>query len=79
MRAPWLPWKPCLRSVANCTGRSAQSGRRQYSESALSTVTTRVDGYIERLLIDYTGVEVKKGDHLVETTVRPGHRAGGTC
>jgi hypothetical protein len=25
-----------------------------------------VDGYIERLFIDYTGVEVKAGDHLVE-------------
>jgi Cu(I)/Ag(I) efflux system membrane fusion protein len=41
-------------------------GKVQYNESALSTVTTRVDGYIERLFIDYTGVEVKKGDHLVE-------------
>ncbi|MGV3532621.1 MAG: efflux RND transporter periplasmic adaptor subunit [Chthoniobacteraceae bacterium] len=41
-------------------------GKVQYNESALSTVTSRVDGYIERLFIDYTGVEVKKGDHLVE-------------
>ncbi len=41
-------------------------GKVQYNESALSTITARVDGYIERLFIDYTGVEVKAGDHLVE-------------
>jgi Cu(I)/Ag(I) efflux system membrane fusion protein len=41
-------------------------GKVQYNESALSTITARVDGYIERLFIDYTGVEVKVGDHLVE-------------
>ncbi len=41
-------------------------GKVQYNEAALSTITTRVDGYIERLFIDYTGVEVKAGDHLVE-------------
>jgi Cu(I)/Ag(I) efflux system membrane fusion protein len=41
-------------------------GKVQYNESALSTITARVDGYIEKLFIDYTGVEVKAGDHLVE-------------
>lgn len=41
-------------------------GKIQYNESALSMITARVDGYIERLFIDYTGVEVKAGDHLVE-------------
>ena len=41
-------------------------GKVQYNESALSTITARVDGYIERLFIDFTGVEVKAGDHLVE-------------
>ena len=41
-------------------------GKVQYNESALSTITTRVDGYIEKLFVDYTGVEVKAGDHLVE-------------
>ena len=41
-------------------------GKVQYNESALSTIAARVDGYIERLFIDYTGVEVKAGDHLVE-------------
>jgi Cu(I)/Ag(I) efflux system membrane fusion protein len=41
-------------------------GKVQYNESALSTISARVDGYIEKLFIDYTGVEVKAGDHLVE-------------
>jgi membrane fusion protein, copper/silver efflux system len=41
-------------------------GKVQYNESALATITARVDGYVERLFIDYTGVEVKAGDHLVE-------------
>jgi Cu(I)/Ag(I) efflux system membrane fusion protein len=41
-------------------------GKVQYNETALSTVTSRVDGYIERLFVDYAGIEVQKGDHLVE-------------
>lgn len=41
-------------------------GRVQYNERALATITSRVDGYIERLFIDFTGVDVKAGDHLVE-------------
>jgi Cu(I)/Ag(I) efflux system membrane fusion protein len=41
-------------------------GKVQYNESALSTITARVDGYIEKLFVDYTGVEVKAGEHLVE-------------
>jgi len=41
-------------------------GKVQYNETALANITTRVEGYIERLFVDYTGVEVKAGDHLVE-------------
>lgn len=41
-------------------------GKVQYNETALANVTTRVEGYVERLFVDYTGVEVKLGDHLVE-------------
>ena len=41
-------------------------GKVQYNETALAIITTRVEGYVERLFVDYTGVEVKKGDHLVE-------------
>jgi Cu(I)/Ag(I) efflux system membrane fusion protein len=38
----------------------------EYNETALANIVTRVDGYVERLFVDYTGVEVNLGDHLVE-------------
>jgi Cu(I)/Ag(I) efflux system membrane fusion protein len=41
-------------------------GKVQYNETALATITARVEGYVERLFVDYTGVAVKPGDHLVE-------------
>jgi Cu(I)/Ag(I) efflux system membrane fusion protein len=41
-------------------------GKVQYNESALATVTARVDGYAERLFVNFTGVEIKSGDHLAE-------------
>ena len=41
-------------------------GKVQYNETGLANITTRVEGYVERLFVDYTGVEVKAGDHLVE-------------
>lgn len=41
-------------------------GKVQYNETGLASITTRVDGYVERLFVDYTGVEVKLGTHLVE-------------
>ena len=41
-------------------------GKVQYNETALASITTRVEGYVERLFVDYTGIEVKTGDHLVE-------------
>jgi Cu(I)/Ag(I) efflux system membrane fusion protein len=41
-------------------------GKVQYNESALAVITSRVEGYIEKLFVDFTGVQVKKGDHLVE-------------
>lgn len=42
------------------------SGKIQYSESSLATITARIDGYAERLFVDFTGVEIKAGDHLAE-------------
>ncbi len=42
------------------------SGKIQYSEASVATITARVDGYAERLFVDFTGVEIKAGDHLVE-------------
>ena len=41
-------------------------GRVQYNESTLATITSRVDGYVEKLHVDFTGVAVNPGDHLVE-------------
>ncbi len=41
-------------------------GKIEVNETALASIVTRVDGYIERLFVEYTGVEVKPGDHLVE-------------
>ncbi|MGE3537863.1 MAG: efflux RND transporter periplasmic adaptor subunit [Candidatus Tectimicrobiota bacterium] len=41
-------------------------GKVQYNETGLATVVTRVDGFIEKLFVDSTGVRVHKGDHLVE-------------
>jgi len=41
-------------------------GRIDYSEPNLARLSARVAGRIERLYADYTGVEVKRGDHLVD-------------
>lgn len=41
-------------------------GKVAYNETALSTITTRVDGYAERLYVNFTGIDVNKGDHLAE-------------
>ncbi len=39
-------------------------GRLDYDEGALKTISAYVDGRIEKLYADYTGVVVKKDDHL---------------
>lgn len=41
-------------------------GKIQYNESSLATITARVDGYAERLFVNFTGVDIKAGDHLAE-------------
>ncbi len=41
-------------------------GKVQYNETTLALITSRVEGYVERLFVDYTGIEVNSGDHLVE-------------
>jgi Cu(I)/Ag(I) efflux system membrane fusion protein len=41
-------------------------GKALYNETALATITARVQGYAERLYVNFTGVEVSKGDHLVD-------------
>lgn len=37
-----------------------------YDETALATVTTKVDGWVEKLHVDQTGVQVHRGDPLFE-------------
>jgi membrane fusion protein, copper/silver efflux system len=41
-------------------------GKIQYNESSLATITARVDGYAERLFVNFTGIDIKAGDHLAE-------------
>lgn len=41
-------------------------GKVQFNEAALSVINSRVEGYVERLYVDFTGVTVRKGDHLVD-------------
>lgn len=41
-------------------------GKVEYSEWSLATVTMRVGGYAEKLFVNFTGVEIKAGNHLAE-------------
>ena len=41
-------------------------GRIDYDERRLSTVNTKIEGWIEKLYIDYSGRYVKKGEPLAE-------------
>jgi len=40
-------------------------GKVDYDETRVSQITAWVPGRLDRLYVDFTGVEVKKGDHLV--------------
>jgi Cu(I)/Ag(I) efflux system membrane fusion protein len=50
------PLKALLRTV----------GKVGYNETGLATITSRVEGYVENLFVNFTGVEVREGDHLAE-------------
>ncbi|MBP7528773.1 MAG: efflux RND transporter periplasmic adaptor subunit, partial [Syntrophorhabdaceae bacterium] len=41
-------------------------GRIEYDERRLTTVNTKVEGWIERLYVNYTGTYVKKGDRIAD-------------
>ncbi|MDC0325455.1 efflux RND transporter periplasmic adaptor subunit [bacterium] len=41
-------------------------GKVEYDETRLSYITAWVPGRLDRLYVDYTGVSVKEGDHLVD-------------
>ena len=40
-------------------------GKVDYDETRLATITAWIPGRLDRLFVDYTGVPVRKGDHLV--------------
>ncbi|MBN1866885.1 efflux RND transporter periplasmic adaptor subunit [Candidatus Sumerlaeota bacterium] len=41
------------------------AGKVDYDESRLASINAWVPGRIERLFVDYTGIQVRKGDHMV--------------
>jgi len=41
-------------------------GKVEYDETRLAYLTARIPGRLERLYVDYTGVQVRKGDHMVD-------------
>lgn len=41
------------------------AGRVDFDETRMHTIAARVPGRLDRLYVDYTGVQVRKGDHLV--------------
>lgn len=65
---------PAARRIANIRTVAVRSmpmtrtiravGELKYDEGTLKTISAYVDGRLERLYADYTGVVVKKGDHL---------------
>lgn len=65
---------PAARRVANIQTKPVRSmpmsrtiramGELSYDEGTLKTISAYVDGRIDRLYADYTGVFVEKGDHL---------------
>lgn len=42
------------------------SGKVEYDETLISRIAAWIPGRLERLFVDYTGIHVEKGDHLVE-------------
>ncbi|TWU22395.1 Cation efflux system protein CusB precursor [Novipirellula galeiformis] len=41
-------------------------GKLQYDETRLAHITAWVSGRLERMFVDYTGVNVNQGDHMVQ-------------
>ncbi|HEY3277924.1 MAG TPA: efflux RND transporter periplasmic adaptor subunit [Syntrophorhabdaceae bacterium] len=55
-RASVQPLRKSIRTV----------GKVEYDERRLTTVNTKVEGWVEKLYVNFTGVYVKKGDHLAD-------------
>lgn len=41
-------------------------GKIDYNESRVAYITARIAGRVERIYADFTGIQVKQGDHLVD-------------
>lgn len=41
-------------------------GKLDYNEARIAYITARIDGRVDRVFADFTGIQVKKNDHLVE-------------
>lgn len=54
---------PVERRFASVTVRMV--GKVDYDETKLATISAWVPGRLDRLFVDYTGVTVQKGDHMV--------------
>ena len=47
------------------TAKIRMVGKVDYDETRVKTISAWVSGRIDRLYVDYTGIQVRKGDHLV--------------
>jgi Cu(I)/Ag(I) efflux system membrane fusion protein len=47
------------------TAEIRMAGKIDYDETRVKYITSWVSGRIDRLYVDYTGIEVRKGDHMV--------------
>jgi len=47
------------------TAKIRMVGKVEFDETRLAHITAWVSGRLDRLYVDYTGVQVKKGDHMV--------------
>ena len=54
---------PVIRKYA--TNKTRMVGKVDYDETKVANITAWVAGRLDRLFVDFTGVTVRKGDHLV--------------
>ncbi len=58
--------KTTMAQVVPMTKTIRLTGRIEYNEQKLFTVNTKVEGWIEKLYVDYTGRYMKKGEPVLE-------------
>ena len=63
-RYPDIVLSPVERRFADLTVRMV--GRVEYDESRVANIAAWIGGRIDRLYVDYTGITVRKGDHLAQ-------------